>query len=230
MEFYISALRRFLFASIIVCACFVLGSCSVFSLYDSMFNSHIKVPVARKTLPPEKPLEPPKCELPYCTIDLDYPLELVTRPKLYIHKGERRLLLIQDQVLIREYHIGLGPSPRGDKYFRGDGRTPEGDYFICSKNRCSNYYKSFGINYPSSRQAENGLHSGIITYNDYCQIVQANDSRKMPPANTALGGLIMIHGGGGQKDWTLGCVAVKNSAMDELFNVVTVGTPVTIAP
>ncbi len=230
MEVCTSALRRFLLlGAVVLLACFAVSSCAVLSLYDSMFNSHIKVSVAKKTLP-EKPLEPPKCELPYCTVDMDYPLELVTRPKLYVQKSERRLLLIQDQVLIREYHIGLGPSPRGDKYFKGDGRTPEGDYFICSKNANSNYYKSFGINYPSSRQAENGLHSGVITYNDYCQIMQANDSGKMPPSNTALGGLIMIHGGGGYEDWTLGCIAVKNSAMDELFRVVHPGTPVTIAP
>jgi hypothetical protein len=125
MEVCTSALRRFLLlGAVVLLACFAVSSCAVLSLYDSMFNSHIKVPVAKKTLP-EKPLEPPKCELPYCTVDMDYPLELVTRPKLYVQKSERRLLLIQDQVLIREYHIGLGPSPRGDKYFKGDGRTPE---------------------------------------------------------------------------------------------------------
>jgi murein L,D-transpeptidase YafK len=187
------------------------------------------VPVAR-TVQMEKPPEAPVCDLPYCSVNLDYPLAQITRPKVYVQKSERRLLLIQDKVLVRNYHIGLGPSPRGDKYFRGDGRTPEGDYIICSRNGSSQYYKSFGINYPSARHAENGLHSGTITYNDYCQIVQANDAMKMPPANTALGGLIMIHGGGCAKDWTLGCMAVQNSAMDELFEVITVGTPVTIVP
>jgi hypothetical protein len=228
MKSCLSTPRRFLVVSIIGLACILLSSCSLHSLYDSLFSSRVKVPVARP-VPTQTPPVPPVCEL-YCTVDMDYPLELVTRPKLYVQKNERRLLLIQDQVLIRQYHVALGPNPRGDKYYKGDGRTPEGDYFICSKNGASNYYKSFGISYPSLRHAENGLHSGVITYNDYCEIVQANDAMKMPPANTALGGLIMIHGGGSYKDWTLGCVAVQNSAMDELFAVVGVGTPVTIVP
>ncbi|MCP6768957.1 hypothetical protein NL529_29345, partial [Klebsiella pneumoniae] len=89
-----------------------------------------------------------------------------------------------------------GPSPKGDKYFRGDGRTPEGDYFVCVKNNASQYYRSLGINYPSPRHAENGLHSGMITMDDYRRIVQANDAMRLPPPNTALGGAIFIHGGG----------------------------------
>ena len=123
-----------------------------------------------------------------------------------------------------------GSFERGDKYFRGNGRTPEGEYFICNKKNPSQYYKSLGINYPAPRHAENGLSCGAITFNDYCQIVQANDSRKMPPANTPLGGLVFIHGGGCQDDWTLGCVALQNSAIDELFDVVKIGTPVCIVP
>jgi hypothetical protein len=202
--------------------CILLSSCS-------MFESKIHVPVAKKIeIPP--PPEPQICETPYCSINLDLPLSSVNNPKLYVSKGERRLWLVQDKMLVRDYHIGLGPSPRGDKYLRGDGRTPEGEYFICVKNSASQFYKSLGLNYPSPKHAENGLACGMISYGDYCSIVQANDSKKLPPPNTALGGAIFIHGGGAQMDWTLGCVAVPNSAMDELFDVVSIGTPVYILP
>ncbi len=202
--------------------CVALGSCS-------LFQSNIKVRTAKKIDVPPPP-EPQECEKPYCTVNLDLPLSQVTNPVIYVLKSERRLWLIQDTTLVRDYNIGLGPSPRGDKYFRGDGRTPEGEYFICAKKADSQYYKSLGINYPSPRHAENALSCGTISYGDYCSIVKANDSKRMPPSNTALGGLIMIHGGGSYKDWTLGCVAVQNRAMDELFQVVSIGTPVHIVP
>ncbi len=200
--------------------------CMAFSAC-SLFESKIRVPVAKTTQPPQAP---PECEQPYCTVNLGLPVAQITNPKIYVIKGERRLCVVQDKTLVREYHIGLGPSPRGDKYYRGDGRTPEGEYFVCSKNSASQYYKSLGINYPSPRHAEDALGAGVISYGDYCSIVRANDAKKLPPPNTALGGLIMIHGGGSYGDWTLGCVAVPNRAMDELFEVASVGTPIYIMP
>lgn len=222
MKFIGGAPRGVLASLFLGLICAVLCSCS-------MFESKIKVPVAKKIDLPAPP-KPEGCNQPYCSTNLDFPLALLSNPVIYVSKSERRLMLIQDQILVRDYHVGLGPSPRGDKYFRGDGRTPEGEYFICAKNGSSQYYKSLGINYPTRKHAESALTSGMISNNEYCQIVHANDAMKMPPANTALGGLIFIHGGGCHEDWTLGCVAVKNSAMDELFQVVKVGTPVYIVP
>ena len=200
----------------------LLSSCS-------LFESKINLPVVRQTEIPAPP-EPPVCELPYCSTDLSFPHSLITNPKIYVSKSERRLWLVQGTVLVRDYHIGLGPSPRGDKYFQGDGRTPEGEYFVCVKNSSSQYHKSLGINYPSPKHAENGLACGVISYGDYCSIVNANDAKRLPPPNTRLGGHIFIHGGGSFMDWTLGCVAVSDIDMDELFDVVSVGTPVYILP
>lgn len=184
-------------------------------------------PPTKTTAPPEAP---PQCELPYSAADLDFPLSLITHPKIYVLKEKRRLWLIQDKTLVRDFHIALGPNPKGDKYFRGDGRTPEGEYFVCSKNSSSQFYKSLGINYPNPRNAQNALSCGMISNNDYCMIKQANDAMRLPPSNTALGGQIFMHGGGCQKDWTLGCIAVQNSAIEELFSVVQIGTPVFIMP
>ncbi len=52
----------------------------------------------------------------------------------------------------------------------------------------------------------------------------------MPPQKTALGGEIYIHGGGTERDWTWGCVALKNEEIEELFAAMPVGTKVTITP
>lgn len=64
----------------------------------------------------------------------------------------------------------------------------------------------------------------------YDAIMRANKAQRTPPQNTQLGGTIYIHGNGAQSDWTWGCVALENEDVRELFNAVTVGTPVTIQP
>ncbi len=163
-------------------------------------------------------------------MDYNYPLSAICNPKLYVYKGERRLKLVNNRVLIREYRIGLGPHPIGDKYFRGDGRTPEGDFFICVKNPASKYYKSLGINYPDPKRAEDALHRGSISPQEYTCLIEANSKICLPPPGTNLGGAIFIHGGGAHEDWTLGCIAVNNRDMDELFEAIPVGTPVRILP
>ncbi|HYA43364.1 MAG TPA: L,D-transpeptidase [Syntrophobacteraceae bacterium] len=213
------AVRRLFYVGFV---CAALCSCS-------LFESNITpTPTAKIEAPPHpSPLE---WELPYCAVDLDFPLSLVTKPKIYVLKEQRRLWLVDDKTLVRDYHIGLGPSPKGDKFYKGDGRTPEGEYFVCAKNASSRYYKSLGINYPSPRDAENALSWGLISYSEYCSIRQANDAMKLPPSDTALGGQVMIHGGGSLTDWTLGCIALQNRAMDELFDAVQIGTPVYIMP
>lgn len=177
-----------------------------------------------------QPSSPPPCDLPYCDVNLDLPITAVTKPKIYIYKGERRLLLVNESTLVREYRIGLGPHPKGDKYFQGDGRTPEGEYSVCAMNSNSKYYKSLGLNYPSLKRAQDAYRLGEITQEQYLKILEANERKTLPPANTCLGGAIFIHGGGSYEDWTLGCIAVSNLYMDELFEVVSPGTSVTILP
>ena len=46
----------------------------------------------------------------------------------------------------------------------------------------------------------------------------------------AIIGEIYIHGHGARSDWTWGCVALENEEMRELFEAVSVGTPVAIKP
>ena len=202
--------------------CVALCSCS-------LYQSNTLPRSSRYTLVPPPELKPP-CDRPYCAVDLGFPLSCITHPKIYVIKSERRLWLVQNDTLVRDYHVALGYSPVGDKFCRGDGRTPEGEYFICSKNASSRFYKSMGINYPSPRNAESALSSGMISYNEYCSIKCANDAMRQPPANTALGGQVFIHGGGTYADWTFGCVALSNSDIDELFSIIQVGTPVYILP
>ncbi|MFN2493306.1 MAG: L,D-transpeptidase family protein [Pyrinomonadaceae bacterium] len=73
-----------------------------------------------------------------------------------------------------------------------------------------------------------GLRERLITRKQYQTIITANKRKTTPPQNTAPGGLIYIHGNGANGDWTWGCVALENEDIRELYDAVSVGTPVTI--
>jgi murein L,D-transpeptidase YafK len=131
---------------------------------------------------------------------------------------------------VRTYRIGLGFNPKGHKHKEGDGRTPEGSYYICCKNPNSRYYLSLGLSYPNEQDAAKGLQDGRITGTQCRRIKNAIRRKATPPWNTPLGGEIFIHGRGSHRDWTLGCIALDDGDMRELFGAVPVGTPVTILP
>jgi murein L,D-transpeptidase YafK len=151
-------------------------------------------------------------------------------PRITVIKSRRRLMLYSGNNLLRTYTVGLGFSPLGDKERQGDGRTPEGSFYVCSKNDKSRYYLSLGLSYPNEEDAERGLGAGLISRADRDRIVSALRRRSVPPWNTRLGGEIFIHGHGSSSDWTLGCVALENEEMRELFFAVPKGTPVRIEP
>ncbi len=159
------------------------------------------------------------------------PLTLpVDKPRIVVYKHDRKLEFYSDQTLLRTYRVGLGFSPVADKVKEGDGATPEGEFYIFVKNNKSAYYLSLGVSYPNVEDAERGLRSKLITKKQYDAIVEANRRKVGPPQYTKLGGLIYIHGNGASNDWTWGCVALENAEMKELFDAVSVGTPVTIKP
>jgi len=154
----------------------------------------------------------------------------INKPRIVVYKKERKLELYSDQTLVRTYRVGLGFNPVADKQREGDGATPEGDFYVFVKNNKSSYYLSLGVSYPNVEDAERGLRDGLITKAQYDSIVDAQKRKVAPPQYTNLGGLIYIHGNGAKSDWTWGCVALENEHMKELFDSVSVGTPVKINP
>jgi murein L,D-transpeptidase YafK len=151
-------------------------------------------------------------------------------PGIVVFKGKRRLELYSDGVLVRTYKIGLGLNPVPDKKRSGDHATPEGDFYVFTKNDKSAFYLSLGISYPNIEDAERGLRDGLISRSQRDAIVKAIKRKVTPPQHTALGGDIYIHGNGAGSDWTWGCVALENEDMRELFEAIPVGTGVTIKP
>jgi murein L,D-transpeptidase YafK len=150
--------------------------------------------------------------------------------KIVITKSERRLDLCSRGGIVHTYRVGLGGDALGDKQREGDGRTPEGEFYVCAKNPESKFYRSLGLSYPNREDAERGLRDGLISDDESDRIVSAFDKGKTPPQDTPLGGEIYIHGGGSQSDWTAGCIALDDADMRELYDAVDIGTPVTIRP
>jgi murein L,D-transpeptidase YafK len=151
-------------------------------------------------------------------------------PLIVVTKSKRRLDLYSDGAVVRTYKIGLGLNPVPDKIRQGDHATPEGDFYVFTKNDKSAFYLSLGVSYPNIEDAERGLRDKMITRAQHDAIVRAIKRKATPPQNTRLGGDIYIHGNGSSSDWTWGCVALENEEIRELFEAVTVGTKVTIKP
>jgi murein L,D-transpeptidase YafK len=151
-------------------------------------------------------------------------------PRIVVMKGARRMELYSDGALVRTYKVGLGLNPVPDKVRQGDRATPEGEFYVFTKNNKSAFYLSLGVSYPNAEDAERGLRDGLISRGLRDAIVRAIKRKTTPPQNTALGGDIYIHGNGASSDWTWGCVALENEDMKELFDAVLMGTPVTIRP
>jgi len=151
-------------------------------------------------------------------------------PRIVVKKAERKLFLYSDDKLVRTYPVGLGLSPVGDKVRQGDRRTPEGEFYVFTKNDHSAFYLSLGLSYPNAAHAERGLREGLITKGQYAAVMQALRAGTGPPQNTALGGDIYIHGNGSSSDWTWGCVALEDKDVRELFYAIPIGTPVRILP
>jgi murein L,D-transpeptidase YafK len=158
------------------------------------------------------------------------PLRSLENPRIVINKGERKLKLFDGEKFIKIYKMALGFEPTGDKIKRDDGRTPEGEYFVSVKNLKSKFHRSLGINYPNVKDAERGLRDKLISQIEYDAIILANNEKRLPPQDTALGSEIYIHGGGILWDWTWGCVALENKEIEKLFEIIPVGTAVLIEP
>ena len=131
---------------------------------------------------------------------------------IQVHKADRKMYLLHKDKVLEEYDIALGFAPEGHKQFEGDGKTPEGVYFITHHNPKSRYHLSVGISYPN--EADRAF---------------ARAQNKSP------GGDIMIHGrtkykGTNKGDWTAGCIAVKDREMEQIYAMVTARTPIVIMP
>lgn len=137
--------------------------------------------------------------------------------RVVVKKSARQLLLYQGSEVLKTYPVSLGKNPIGPKRQRGDQRTPEGRYQFDWRNPDSRFHRALHISYPNRE-----------------------DRRRATQAGHHPGGSIMLHGlppkyADGDAvlldiDWTDGCIAVSNQAIEEIWQLVADNTVIEIFP
>ena len=192
----------------------------------------MRQPYIRPTTPPAPPVasgeptapppgvpplaEPTPPPTPQPTRVAPLPADTVA-DRIQIGKAARELTLYASGQVLRTYGVALGNTPSGAKALEGDGRTPEGRYFISGRNPASKYHLALRVSYPN-----------------------AADRARAAKLGKSPGGDIMIHGlpnGYGfigaahrLRDWTIGCVAVTDEEIEEIWRVVPDGCAVDFEP
>src|SRR4029453_3369126 len=135
---------------------------------------------------------------------------------IIVDKLRRELHLYDDGKRLATYAAELGGNGFRPKRHAGAPATPEGRYKVVEMraNGATKYYKALLLNYPNPE--------------DVARFREAQ-RRGSIPKRVGIGSLIEVHGlGGDGRDWTDGCVALRNSDMDKVFKRVREGTPVVI--
>jgi murein L,D-transpeptidase YafK len=139
--------------------------------------------------------------------------------RIIVKKSQRRLYLMRGDKPFRTYSVSLGTSPVGHKQRRGDNRTPEGRYHIDWRNPRSRFTKALHISYPN---LDDRLEAARRGWDPGGMIMIHGEPRRR--ADGALYELVR------QADWTEGCIAVSNLAIDEIWRYTMDGTPIEILP
>ena len=143
-----------------------------------------------------------------------------------VYKKQRIMELYSGDRLVKTYPVAFGFEPEGHKEMSGDGRTPEGEYYLF-KHKSPSFGKCFYISYPNIEDARVGLEKQLINQSQYDKIVKANEDKAKPLHETGLGGLILIHGTKDREEqnltasnWTHGCIAMENEHILELLDAI----------
>ena len=140
-----------------------------------------------------------------------------------VRKTEHTLTLYEGSERMKTYAVVLGKDPMWAKLYEGDKRTPEGEYHIIKK-----YYHPFWsrfmlLDYPTPANRE------IHKWSAARALVPKRGRGAAGP-----GGAIGIHGTYDESlnrrgtNWTAGCVSLLNHDVDELYDLVPIGTRVVI--
>lgn len=130
----------------------------------------------------------------------------ITGSSLLVDKRHYFLEVRDGGRMKKRFPIALGKKPRQRKLCMDRASTPEGIYRIVNEQPRAKYYKAFDLDYPNEvdrARYELAKEVGLI--------------RKREGDYPGIGGEVQIHGEGIQSNWTWGCIALRNSDMDELF-------------
>lgn len=137
---------------------------------------------------------------------------------IVVYKSAREMQAYSHGNKIKKYMISLGMEPVGAKQFEGDLKTPEGNYTINTRSRESAYHANLGISYPSMSDS-----------------LYAINQNRNPGNDIKIHGFPNKHLKGQEReflntDWTVGCIAVSDFEVDELYTWVIMNCPIIILP
>jgi lipoprotein-anchoring transpeptidase ErfK/SrfK len=140
---------------------------------------------------------------------------------ILIDKSRYELSVYDDKGWYATYPVVFGNNSLADKKMEGDKNTPEGTFHIISKKYHDEWDRFMALDYPTKESWEK--------FNE-------RKERGEIPASAHIGGGIGIHGTWPHEDfvidryknWTLGCISMKRSDVEELYNYTPVGTKVII--
>jgi len=136
----------------------------------------------------------------------------VTASRIVVDKSGHTLTLYAADTPLKTYRVAIGSSRSGNKQREGDRRTPEGKYAIASRNEWSRYHRALLISYPNPADRARGATGGGI------------EIHGVPNTLGWIGSFAVA------RDWTAGCIGMRNADVDELWRAVPVGTPIEIRP
>jgi len=140
---------------------------------------------------------------------------------IIIDKSDYELNVYDAKGWYATYPVVFGNSSLSDKLMEGDKNTPEGTFRITSKRVHDKWCRFLSLDYPTQESREK---------------FNSRKQRGEIPANARIGGGIGIHGTWPHEDfiidryknWTLGCISMKNDHVVEIFSFAGAGTKVTI--
>ena len=140
---------------------------------------------------------------------------------IVIDKTRYELSVFDSKGWLVTYPVVFGSSDLRDKLYEGDRKTPNGTFTIVEKKVHNKWDRFMALDYPtqeSYQKFSERKQEGII------------------PSSAKIGGGIGIHGTWPHEDyqvdrfrnWTDGCISMRNKDVEELYNLVPVGTQVMI--
>jgi lipoprotein-anchoring transpeptidase ErfK/SrfK len=163
---------------------------------------------------------PPPCPTPVAVAPVPTP---APERWILVRKTQRTLSLFDGTELRKVYPVVLGKDPGPAKLYQGDHRTPEGEYHIVKKYYHPFWSRFMMLDYPTPQNEE--LYAWSREHG-----LLPERGRSVP----GIGGAVGIHGTEDErlnargKDWTEGCISLFNHDVDELYELVSVGTRVVI--
>ena len=140
---------------------------------------------------------------------------------IIIDKSDYELSVYDDKGWYATYPVVFGNNSLSDKKYEGDKNTPEGTFRIIAKRVHEKWCRFMTLDYPNAESRE--------------KFIQRKQKGEIP-SNAGIGGGIGIHGTWPHEDfvidrfknWTLGCISMKNEDVKEIYQFTAAGTKVTI--